>query len=58
MTLEFTPAPVDIPDAVLEYRPQEIIISTYPEVRSGWLRRDLIERVADVALIRSPGRCA
>ena len=34
-------------DAVLEYRPQEIIISTYPEVRSGWLRRDLIERVTD-----------
>jgi hypothetical protein len=34
-------------DAVREYRPQEIIISTYPETRSGWMRRDLIERVAD-----------
>ena len=34
-------------DAVHEYRPQEIIISTYPETRSGWLRRDLIERVTD-----------
>jgi hypothetical protein len=34
-------------DAVHEYRPQEIIISTYPATRSGWLRRDLIERVAD-----------
>ena len=34
-------------DAVREYRPQEIVISTYPETRSGWMRRDLIERVAD-----------
>ena len=34
-------------DAVHEYRPHEIIISTYPETRSGWLRRDLIERVRD-----------
>src|SRR5436305_1683010 len=32
-------------DAVREYRPQEIIISTYPETKSGWLRADLIERV-------------
>jgi hypothetical protein len=32
-------------DAVGEYRPEEIIISTYPETRSGWMRRDLIERV-------------
>jgi hypothetical protein len=34
-------------DAVREYNPEEIIISTYPESRSGWMRRDLIERVAD-----------
>ena len=32
-------------DAVLEYRPDEIIISTFPETRSGWQRRDLVERV-------------
>ena len=34
-------------DAVRAYRPSEIIISTYPETRSGWLRRDLIDRVRD-----------
>jgi hypothetical protein len=32
-------------DAVREYHPDEIVISTYPETRSGWMRRDLIERV-------------
>jgi hypothetical protein len=32
-------------DAVLEYEPDEIIVSTYPETRSGWQRRDLVERV-------------
>jgi nucleotide-binding universal stress UspA family protein len=32
-------------DAVREYSPDEIIISTYPETRSGWLRADLIDRV-------------
>ncbi len=34
-------------DATREFRPQEIIISTYPETRSGWLRRDLVDRVRD-----------
>ncbi len=34
-------------DAMREYHPQEIIISTYPETRSGWLRRDLVDRVRD-----------
>jgi hypothetical protein len=34
-------------DAVREYRPEEIVISTYPETRSGWMRRDLIDRVRD-----------
>jgi hypothetical protein len=32
-------------DAVREYNPDAIIISTLPESRSGWLRRDLIERI-------------
>jgi hypothetical protein len=34
-------------DAVREYGPREILISTYPETRSGWMRRDLLERVRD-----------
>jgi hypothetical protein len=36
-------------DAVHAYRPSAIIISTYPETRSGWLRRDLIDRVRDAS---------
>ncbi|MGI8712367.1 MAG: hypothetical protein ACR2NR_04140 [Solirubrobacteraceae bacterium] len=36
-------------DAVGEYDPDEIIISTFPESRSGWLRRDLIERIKDAS---------
>ncbi|HWC87448.1 MAG TPA: hypothetical protein VG388_12985 [Solirubrobacteraceae bacterium] len=36
-------------DAVFEYEPDEIIISTYPETRSGWQRRDLVERVRQAA---------
>ena len=34
-------------DAVHEYRPSEIVISTFSETRSGWLRRDLIDRISD-----------
>ena len=34
-------------DALDEYDPDEIIISTLPHASSGWLRRDLIERIQD-----------
>lgn len=32
-------------DAIALRRPDEVIISTHPATQSGWLRRDLIERV-------------
>jgi hypothetical protein len=34
-----------ITDAVAQFGIDEIILSTHPETRSGWLRRDLVERV-------------
>jgi GNAT superfamily N-acetyltransferase len=34
-------------DAIAEYDPDEIVISTYPAASSGWLRRDLIERIGE-----------
>ena len=34
-------------DAVAEFSPDEIIVSTLPAQASGWLRRDLIERITD-----------
>ncbi len=36
-------------DAVAERRPDEIIISTHPAMSSGWLRRDLIERIRNAS---------
>ena len=36
-------------DAVRAYNPDAIIISTYPAARSGWLRRDLIDRARDAS---------
>lgn len=36
-------------DAVREYNPEQIVISTYPETRSGWLRTDLIDRVREAS---------
>jgi hypothetical protein len=32
-------------DAVAEHAPDEIVVSTHPATSSGWLRRDLIERI-------------
>lgn len=36
-------------DAVAERRPDEIIVSTHPALQSGWLRRDLIERIENAS---------
>ncbi|MHB8532353.1 MAG: hypothetical protein ACYDC2_06505 [Solirubrobacteraceae bacterium] len=36
-------------DAVAERRPDEIIVSTYPTQASGWLRRDLIDRIRNAS---------
>ncbi len=32
-------------DAIAARRPDEVIVSTHPVTQSGWLRRDLIERI-------------
>jgi len=32
-------------DAVADVRPDEVIVSTHPVTSSGWLRRDLVERI-------------
>ena len=36
-------------DAIGERKPDEIVISTLPATASGWLRRDLVERVAEAS---------
>jgi hypothetical protein len=34
-------------DAIAEYNPDEVIVSTFPATTSGWLRRDLIGRIRE-----------
>src|SRR4051812_39503291 len=34
-------------DAVREHQPSEIIVSTHPETRSGWLRKDLVDHLRE-----------
>jgi GNAT superfamily N-acetyltransferase len=38
-------------DAIAEHHPDEIVISTYPAASSGWLRRDLIERISEATTV-------
>jgi hypothetical protein len=36
-------------DAIAQRRPDEVIVSTHPATQSGWLRRDLIERIQNAS---------
>jgi hypothetical protein len=36
-------------DAIAQRRPDEIILSTHPAEHSGWLRRDLVERIENAS---------
>jgi hypothetical protein len=36
-------------DAIALRRPDEILISTHPAISSGWLRRDLVERIRNAS---------
>jgi hypothetical protein len=36
-------------DAIAAQRPDEVIVSTHPVTQSGWLRRDLIERIENAS---------
>ena len=36
-------------DAIADFQPDELIVSTHPSTVSGWLRRDLVQRIADAS---------
>jgi hypothetical protein len=36
-------------DAIAQLQPDEVIVSTHPEVRSGWLRRNYVEQMRRIA---------
>jgi hypothetical protein len=36
-------------DAIAEHRPDHVIVSTHPVTYSGWVRRDLIERIENAS---------
>ncbi len=43
-------SPVDaLRDAIHQLQPDEVIVSTHPEQRSGWLRRNLVDQMRRVA---------
>jgi methylmalonyl-CoA mutase cobalamin-binding subunit len=43
-------SPVDaVRDAIAQLQPDEVIVSTHPEARSGWLRRNLVDQMRRVA---------
>lgn len=36
-------------DAIAQFEPDEIVVSTHPQARSGWLRRNLVEQMLKAA---------
>ena len=38
-----------VKDAIAQLEPDEIVVSTHPEEKSGWLRRSVVDRIRDAA---------
>jgi len=38
-----------VKDAIAQLRPAEIVVSTHPEQKSGWLRRSVVDRIRSAA---------